>query len=359
MERNEQKKMDNARKENGFTNLLNYIFRKKPWVGNIAVFLVIIVANAYSATIGGSISFFNLLCITFFVTLFVYAFLAPVLAIPYVKGLRGLVIDEDIEKKNMELSEKLCTITNNLQESTAICHESIGKNEKYFDMSIKHMGDCRKINNIVRKSYMIKNVDEYYQHLKKARENADGKDVYLTHFSTKHYIIDNKNRDEYYSTNIDFIKHTRCDVYRIVTVHTQEKLEFLQKLVNDAKKSEAANYYLAYLNIERFSDENGDMLPGIVGMDIIENEVIIMDFRYARALKKNDIFENPLYIESEEIADMCRAYYKEIWDEISEETPASRRRYKGYVLYNGALRKPHEDIDTIWKEIESKIPVKN
>jgi len=92
MEHNEQKGMNKVSKENKFTNLLNYIFREKPWVGNIAVFLVIIAVNAYSATVGGNISFFNLLCITFFVTLFVYAFLAPVLAIPYVKSLRGLVI---------------------------------------------------------------------------------------------------------------------------------------------------------------------------------------------------------------------------------------------------------------------------
>jgi len=76
-------------------------------------------------------------------------------------------------------------------------------------------------------------------------------------------------------------------------------------------------------------------------------------------LRKNDRFESPLYIESEKIADICRKYYEKVWNDIINETSVSTRRYKGYVLYNGPTRKVHDDIDNIWKEIESKIPVKN
>ena len=369
MELNEQKDMNQdsnatsnkgkVSKENIFTNFLDFILKKKPWVGTIIMFVISIIVNAVSATSSSGISFFRLLSITFFVTLIIFVCLSPFLFMPLVKDLRRFIIDEDIEKKNLELSEELRGLRDNFQDLSVKFNESIGQNENYFERVISpHIDDCSKIDNLVRRSQMIKNVSDYYQHLTKARENVKDKEVFLTSFSTKPYKIDNENRNIYYSTDIEFIKRIECNVYRIVTVHTPEKLSFLKRLVDNAKQSESENYFLAYLDIKKFSDETIDILPGIVGMDIIENEVIIMDYRFARALRRNDNFNSPLYMESEKIADMCRAYYNKIWEDISDETPISKRRYQGYVLYNGTTRKVHDDMDNIWKKIESNISIK-
>jgi len=365
MEDNEQKKMYNRSdtknnkniisKENIFTNFINYLFKEKPWAGSIAVFIITIIINAISANLGGNISFFKLLIITFLVTIILFVCLSPVLVMHLVKNLQHFIIDKETEEKNIKLFDIIRESANSLKLLTGKLDKLIERNKDYFDKSINHMDSCPGIDNLVRRSHMINNVDEYYQHLIKLRENTDEKDVYLTNFSTKPYVIDNKNRDEFYSTNNDFIKRAKCNVYRIVTVHSKEKLLFLKKLLEDAKESDSVKYHLAYLDIKRFSDETGDKLPGIVGMDIIENKIIIMDFKYARALRKNDGFEKPLYIESEEIADKCRMYYKAIWDDISNEVSASKRRYQGYILYNGTSRKVHEDIDNIWTKIENKI----
>jgi hypothetical protein len=360
MEQNEQKDIDKVKKENILTIFFNFIFRKKPWVGTIAVFFITIIANAIAEKSGSSISLFRLLIITFFVTLTIFVCLSPVLIIHLVKSLRRVIGDEENAEKNAKLYDDLRGAANSLKLSTEKLDESIKKNEYYLEKVIRpHFDDCPRIENLVRRSHLINDVDEYYQHLKKARENADEKDVFLTNFLTKPYVIDNKYREEYYSTNIDFVKYAKCNVYRIVTVHSQEKLKFLKKLVEEAKESNSVKYNLAYLDIEKFSDETGDTLPGIVGMDIIEDKVIFMDFRYARALRKNDRFESPLYIESEGIADICRKYYGMVWNEIIDETSVSRNRHKGYLLYNGSTRTVHKDIDKIWKEIEDKIQVKN
>jgi len=345
---------------NRIFEIINILFKKHRGMiitlGNLALFVISVIVGPYS---GKDIPPLLQVRTVILIALIIFACLSPVLIMSTTKCLRRFIIDEEIENNNIELSKELSELASSLKMSTEKFDEFLNRNEKYFKVTEKHMDDCRKINTIVKKSYMINDVDEYYQQLKKARENADEKEVYLTNFSTKPYKRDNKYRDDYYSTNIDFVKNAKCNVYRIVTVHTREKLEFLQKLVDDAIESDSAKYNLAYLDIERFSNETGDTLPGIVGMDIIEDEVIIMDFKFARALKKNDVFENPLYIESERIADMCRKYYEAIWNEISNETLISKRKYQGYVLYNGPTRKVHEDIDNIWKEIESKIPVKS
>jgi len=360
MEHKEQKNMNKDNRRKILTNLLNYVFKEKIWVGSIVIFIISIIVNAVSATTDSKISFPMLLFISFFVTLIVFAFLSPILIIPFVRSLRRFIIDEEVEEKNLELSKKLSELTRHLQISSGKLDKSIDQNDYYFkEVIIPHIDDCSRIDNLVRRSYMINDIDMYYQKLIEARQKINSRDVYLTNFSTGYYQSNNENRNKYYSTDFNFIKNISCKVFRIVTVHSPEKLLFLRELFKDAIKSESLKYHLAYLDIEEFSNENDDILPGIVGMDIIGNEVIIMDFRYARALRKNDGFENPLYIESEEIAHLCREYYKMIWNDISNETPTSKRRYQGYVLYNGATRKVHDDMDNIWKKIESRIPVKN
>jgi hypothetical protein len=326
-------------------------------IGNVTLFIISILIGSNPSK---NIPFLLQIRTIIIISLVIFICLSPVLILSTLKCLRRFIVDEEIEEKNIELSEELHKLASNLNMSTEKLEKSINQNEHYFEKVITpHIDDCSKVDNLVKKSYMINDIDMYYEKLIEARQKVNNKNVYLTSFSTMPYNDDNENRNRYYSTDFEFIKHISCKVFRIVTVHSSEKLLFLRELFEDAIKSGSLKYHLAYLNIEEFSDKTGDILPGIVGMDIIGNEVIIMDFRYARALRKNKGFENPLYIESEEIAFFCRNYYEKIWDDISDETPVFKRRYQGYVLYNGAARKKvHDDMDNIWKKIESNIPVK-
>lgn len=351
-------------KNNLFTAFFNFLFKKKPWVGSIIVFLITIVANAISFYSGSNISAFSLFIITISVTIIVFLCLSPVLIMHLVKNLRRFIIDNEIEAKNIELSKELNKLTNNLLTSTEKLDKSIVQNNNYFEkIIIPHIDDCSRINNLVKKSYMIKNITDYYKHLTVARKNANDKDVYLTSFSTRPYEIDNKERKDYYLNDFKFIEDKNCQVYRIVTVHSSEKLSFLKKLIDDARTNKSAKYHLAYLDIEEFSDETGDKLPGIVGMQIIGDGVTLMDFRYARALRKDD-FKETLYIESAEIANQFRYYYKDIWSDINisndkNNISASNPKYKGYILYNGIHQSVHKNMESILKEIKSKIPVRN
>jgi len=172
MGNNKQKDVEKVKKENIFTKFINYIFKEKPWVGSIAVFFITIVANIISAISGDSISYLKLLAITLLVTLIIFICLSPVLIMHLVKGLRHIIVDEEIVEKNVNLSDNLYKLIDILQKSNERFDESINRNEKYIKSTVNHMDDFWKINNIVKKSYMISDVDEYYQHLKKGERKC-------------------------------------------------------------------------------------------------------------------------------------------------------------------------------------------
>jgi hypothetical protein len=351
------------RKNNGSLDIFNHFFNlhknKIITIGNIALFFISIFVGSFS---GDGIPLLLRVRTAVIIALVVFACLSPIFIMHTVKGLRGFITDKESEDEKTKLIEKLGELSNKFETASARLDKSIGQNEDYFKVAISHIDNCPSANNIIRKSYMINDISEYYQHLTNARMKANNKNIYVSNFSTKPYESDNKAREEYFKNDIDFIRDNECHVYRIVTVHSYEKLLFLKELFDDAVNSKSDKYSLAYLDIEKFSD---DKLPDIVGMDIIGNEVIMMDFKYARALREYG-YNEPLYIESEELADIFREYYEKIWTDISissnkdENTTNKRnRRYKGYILYNGLLGCIHKDIDEIWKELESKYPEKN
>jgi len=143
---------DNSRgsKVNIFTVFLNYIFKKNSWVGSIAIFIISIIVNAFFATSSGYISFLRLLLITFFVTLTIFICLSPVLIMHLIKSLRRFVVDEEIERRNNELSEELRDLASNLKSSTGKLNKSIEQNKDYFEKAITHMDCCPGINRLVR-----------------------------------------------------------------------------------------------------------------------------------------------------------------------------------------------------------------
>ena len=351
-------------KRNNFKEMVNtFLINNTGVVFTIAsfvLFLLSIFTNFHS----DKISFGTNVGTAVIIVFIIYVILAPGLTMHMKKGLRRFIIDEKIEEINLKLSENICNSTNNLQKITKKLDDFIDQNENHINEIKTHIDECPRVtrDNFVSKSYMINDIAEYYKHLTKARQKANNGKVYLTSFSTRLYATDNKERNDYYLNDFELIKNKECQVYRIVTIHSGEKLLYLRGLFDDAVKHKSEKYNLAYLDIEEFSDGTNNKLPDIVGMQIIGDEVFIMDFRYARALTRIG-FKKLLYMESKETTDMCREYYEMIWKEISvsneSDTDKSYHRYKGYILYDGTTQSVHKNIDAIWKEIESKILVKN
>jgi hypothetical protein len=377
MERNEQEGMDNESvetnaesqkntqsKKNNSKEMFNTFLRNNTGVlftiASLVLFFLSLVTNFHSDKMSFSTSLGTAVIILFII----FAISAPVFIMYNIKGLRRFIIDEKIEDKNFILSENISNSTNNLQKLTKKLDDFIDHDENHIKKIRTHIDECPRItrDNFVSKSYMINEIAEYYKHLTKARQKADNGKVYLTSFSTRIYATDNKERNDYYLNDFELIKNKECQVYRIVTVHSSEKLIYLRELFDDAVKHKSEKYNLAYLDIEEFSDGTNNKLPDIVGMQIIGDEIFIMDFRYARALTRIG-FKKLLYMESKETADMCREYYEMIWKEISvsneSDTDKSYHRYKGYILYDGTTQSVHKNIDVIWEEIENKILAKN
>jgi len=364
VETNIESQKNTKSKENNSKEMFNTFLKNNTGVfftiASLVLFFLSLVTNFHS----DKISFGTSLGTAIIILLIIYAIYAPVYIIHNIKGLRRFIIDEKTEENNLKLSVNIYNSTNNLQKLTNKLDDFIDKNENHINKIKTHIDECPRVtrDNFVSKSYMINDSTTYYKHLTKARQKADNGKIYLTSFSTRIYATENKERNDYYLNDFELIKSKECQVYRIVTVHSSEKLIYLRGLFDDAIKHKSEKYNLAYLDIEEFSDGNNNKLPDIVGMQIIGDEVFIMDFRYARALTIIG-FKKTLYMESKETADMCREYYELIWKEISvsneSDTDKSYHRYKGYILYDGITQSVHKNIDAVWEEIESKIPVKN
>jgi len=205
-------------------------------------------------------------------------------------------------------------------------------NECYAKSACEILKDFME-NNVVNKSKIILN-DEYYTLLKETRRRAN-KHILLTNFTKNPEA--NETGNNYFIDDVDLIKTANIPVYRIVTIHNEEKLSLCKKMVEMAQSNNLRNFYLAYLNVENFGP-----IPPLIGVDIVDDEVFILNPRKARVSNTEPDGEH-VYIKSKEIADTFKKYHHKIWNEISDHN-------LGYHLYsgnNGVSR----NIDFYWDEI--------
>lgn len=270
----------------------------------------------------------------------------PFYCIYMIKRLRNYIIDKNIVEQINKTHDENTKTMDKLSDLTAQLHSCIKSSEKLSE----HIDICPRIveHNIVEKSYIIQNVSDYYKLLKEARQRAVSGTVRLMDFSTMPHNHDlhekNNERSDYYLNEVEFWKsHKDVQIYRIVTIHSVKKLINTRTLIENLEKSKLDNFHLACLDIDNFSNSR---LHEVVGMQLINDEVILMDFRYARANSTNG-FNKPLYIKSKETSDFFSNYYKFLWNEIANNN-------RGWILYNGETG-VHSDFDYIFKSIEYKL----
>jgi len=168
MKRDEKKNMDKGSnltnnetsEKPKFLEMLNSFFNMHKTLiitlGNIALFFISIFIGSYS---GSDIPLLIRVRTVVIIALVIFACLSPVLIMHTIKCLRRFFIDETIEEKNLKLFENLSELKNSLQSIIAKFDITIDHNENYFRKVITHINDCPRVNNIVRKSYMIDTID--------------------------------------------------------------------------------------------------------------------------------------------------------------------------------------------------------
>jgi len=215
----------------------------------------------------------------------------------------------------------------------------------------KHIDNCKTnpIENIVRESCVITESSMFYEKLIEARERAQNKtSIRLTNFATHPVNRNDKNKDiannnlNYFKNELAFYKNKPdIFVYKIVSIHTREKLKDCKDLVLEAERLKLGNYNLAYLNIEELNYN----LPGVIGIDVIGDEVFLMNPEFARHTPKSGWVS--IHMKSPKFAEIYTSYHNALWREIDEG--------RGYILYDGERGGISSKIEEYWKALEKNI----
>jgi len=197
---------------------------------------------------------------------------------------------------------------------------------------------------------------DFYDYLDYARKNAK-KRVYLTNFSIIPYEIETKN--SYFRKELSYCRslykqNHEAKIKRIITIHTKDKLQLYKKIIKKMVDNDIKNFNLAYLHIDNF-DETA-YLPGVIGIQIIDDDVIIMDPRIARIGQD----EPPILIQNPQIAAVFKEYHKKLWKEIEGSNGPEER---GCILYCGDYGKEKNksifNASNIWTTIENQMVQEN
>jgi hypothetical protein len=297
------------------------------------------------------------------------AFIAAIFFLfPAIPTLRRYFIDDNIMKeynensvRNKDVTERLdliigdisCNLqntTDNLAGRLMMIADTLNENITASNKLINHFASC----SVGRFKLIL--AENFFNYLDHARLNATRR-VFLTSFSTRVY---RPNKD-FLNEEIDYCRKFKAQVRRIITIHSEEKLNIYKSMIERITKP-VDNLKIAYLQIDEFDDAK---LPGIIGVQIIDKEVFIMNPMTARI--KNPLKNDPnklIIINDEDAAEIFEAYYEKLWNEIessSEKGCIDFKKdyigYKGYILYDG--EKNYSANNTIWTEIYKRIPNKN
>ena len=299
----------------------------------IVISIVIYVAGPFvSYLFQGALSHEELFKITSISAIIILIFAVILYCMGTMKKFRELALCDNI----IELNELSTMLNNNLETS---------------DKLASHIRKCLNTTNenLVIESYIIYKISDYYIRLKKVREDTeDHRSIRLMNFSTlpasrnKSYTKDEISVKKYFNKELMFCKNKpESNVYKIVTIHTKEKLEECRNLVNGANKMKLHNFHLAYLNIDKFNND----LPELIGADIIGDEVFLMNPKYARITPKSNWAA--IYMKSPIIAEKLGEYHHALWEEITDG--------RGYILYDGEKDIINPDIEDYWKKIEKRL----
>jgi len=216
---------------------------------------------------------------------------------------------------------------------------------------------------LIKKAKLITSQSEFFRILDKTRRDvSDNTVIRLMNFArTIHEQDEEESKKKYYQKEMEFyLKNKNVKLFRIVSIHTKEKLKECLKLARAAKEKELENFNLAYLQIEKFKDGN---LAKIIGVDIIGDTVILMNPKSARI--DTSVYYEPLLLQSEKISEIYSDYHEVIWDEIdkyhhkwlnNELSDVEKREYKGghigHILFTGGVIAD----ERIWMDINNNLP---
>lgn len=214
--------------------------------------------------------------------------------------------------RNAELQEIKTTIDNSIQ-------TQIETGFKRISHEIQHFNNAS--------IELLATDTEFYAHLTKSRNEAK-KVVYLTQLDPwppKNYENQNSTRKSYFEMDVQYLNdHPNVLVYRILSIETVEKLEWVKGLIQAT--SGYSNFFLAYVNIDSIQDSVP--FPKMLSLQIIDKEeVFCLNPRFSHMPRDYE----PCYrFKNKDVAEIYVDYYQKIWEILKSGRPEH-----GCILKNG------------------------
>lgn len=162
---------------------------------------------------------------------------------------------------------------------------------------------------------ILNTYDDFYSKLTKSRQSAKNK-VLLTQLDPwpPSNYGDEGTREAYFDGDVSYFKtHPNVNVYRILSIETEEKLKWVQSLIESTK--DLPNLFLAYINIDKI--ENSVPFPKLLSLQIIDNEeVFFLNPQYSYMPRA---YKTCYYIKNKDISEIYVSYYEKIWTVLSEK----------------------------------------
>jgi hypothetical protein len=240
-----------------------------------------------------------------------------------------------------------------LRNNLAELDELINRFSNTSDNLNNHINNCsnRPVENLIKESYIIKKPSDFYKKLFDLREKSQSNtSIRLMNFSTTYINANDKETREsatkYFNNELSFYKEKPdTSVYKIVSIHTKEKLDELKKLVTEVERRRLRNFHVAYLNIKQLNNN----IPEIISVDVLGDELLFMHPKYGRITDKANWAA--MYMKSNELARIFEGYHIHLWNMIESDTSEER----GFILYGKEDWGINPNIEKCWRKIQENI----
>jgi len=281
------------------------------------------------------------------ISTWVLTFGIPILLVIFTNVVDAHIVSLESKEQNQVLLGKIETSASETKRQVEEIKNEVTK--VTADMEKNAVGLQKSIGDVLAKMRVINNAsleifltyEMFYSRLSQSRKDARKK-VRLTQLDPwlpEHYEGEDADggtgdvsvRQSYFKNDVEFVqKNKNIVIYRIVSIESSERLEWVKKLILETKK--CSNFFLAFVDIA--SIESEVPFPKMLSLQIIDDEEVFClnpQFSYMPHEYK------PCYcFKNKEVAKIYVDYYEAVWN-ILKSNPVH-----GCVLKEGTNDRGYE-----------------
>ena len=191
----------------------------------------------------------------------------------------------------------------------------------------REVEDIKRVLSHIGSIEVLPTHDEFYTKLQNARRVARRK-IQSTQLDPGPPATYGRTqaRQSYFSSDVAVYKaHPNVNFYRIISIETQEKLQWVQDLISQTK--DFPNVFIAYVKIDSISQSVP--FPKMLSLQIIdETEVFLLHPAYSYMPAD---YKPCYYLKDAHVAQIYVSYYEKVWEKICQN------HEHGLILKDGTI----------------------